>query len=87
MSFAANYRAACRASSRKKFVAKLGVSIEKLDESLFLVECATEAKLGVEIRVGSIKREPGEILAILSASRSTARKNLYPKTIHPVTNR
>lgn len=34
-SVGANYRAACRARSRREFIAKLGIVIEECDETLF----------------------------------------------------
>jgi four helix bundle protein len=34
-SVAANYRAACRARSRPDFIAKLGIVVEEIDETLF----------------------------------------------------
>ncbi|MEP7326432.1 MAG: four helix bundle protein [Gemmatimonadota bacterium] len=76
MSFAANYRAVCRARSRKEFVAKLGVTIEELDESQFWIEFATDARLIRQKRVGALRAELEELLAILNASRATARKRL-----------
>ncbi len=37
-SVAANYRAACRARSRAEFVAKLGIVLEEVDESVLWIE-------------------------------------------------
>ena len=34
-SVAANYRAACRARSKAEFIAKLGVVVEEIDETVF----------------------------------------------------
>ena len=76
MGSAPNYRAACRARSRKEFIAKLGVAIEELDESVFWIEFAADARLVTQIEVGSLSKEFGEILAILNASRATAKRNL-----------
>jgi four helix bundle protein len=78
MSSAANYRAACRARSRKEFIAKLGVVIAELDESAFWIEFATDAKLVGAPRVESLVKELNELLAILNASRSTAIRRLKP---------
>jgi len=44
-SVAANYRAACRGRSRAEFIAKLGITIEEADESLFWLELAIAGKL------------------------------------------
>jgi four helix bundle protein len=35
-SVAANYRAVCRARSKAEFIAKIGVVVEEIDESIFL---------------------------------------------------
>ncbi|MGH7752041.1 MAG: four helix bundle protein, partial [Gemmatimonadales bacterium] len=44
-SVAANYRAACRARSRREFIAKLGIVEEEADESAFWLEVAAESHL------------------------------------------
>ena len=70
----ANYRAACRARSRAEFVAKLGVAEEEADESLYWLELLLETHL-VEGGAGQrLIKEAGELVAILSAGRKTARK-------------
>ena len=76
MSSAANYRAACRARSRKEFIAKLGIAIEELDESSFWMDLAMDAGLVNAGEVGSLISEFNELLAILNASRSTAIRHL-----------
>jgi four helix bundle protein len=45
-SVAANYRAACRAVSKKAFVAKLAIVEEEADESLFWLEMLEEMDVG-----------------------------------------
>ena len=44
-SVGANYRAVCRARTRKDFINKLGVVIEEADESAFWLEVICEAKI------------------------------------------
>jgi four helix bundle protein len=44
-SVAANYRAACRAKSRRDFIAKIGIVLEECDESLFWLDFANELSL------------------------------------------
>src|SRR3954466_11559666 len=41
----ANYRAACRARSRREFVAKMGIVVEEADESAFWIELLVEGKI------------------------------------------
>jgi four helix bundle protein len=69
----ANYRAACRARSRAEFVAKLGVAEEEADETLYWLELLLEARLGESSATQRLIAEAAELVAILSASRKTAR--------------
>jgi four helix bundle protein len=69
----ANYRAACRARSRAEFVAKLGVAEEEADETLYWLELLLETHLAESRAVERLITEAGEIVAILSAGRKTAR--------------
>jgi four helix bundle protein len=73
-SVGANYRAACRARSRKEFVAKLGVVVEEADESAFWMELIVEGKVMSEARVSKLLAEANELTAILNASRRTAAR-------------
>ncbi len=71
---AANYRAACRGRSKAEFTAKLGVAVEEMDETLFWLELFTDSGILPGERTESIMDEAKELLAILAASRQTARK-------------
>ena len=73
---AANYRAACRARSRRDFIAKLGVVIEEADESLFwleFIEAAQVLKSTPELQ--KLRTEADELVAIFTTSQKTARAN------------
>ena len=72
-SVASNYRAACRARSKKEFCSKLGVVEEEADESVFWMEMLVEAKIVKESLLGNLIQEGNEILAIVVASIRTAR--------------
>jgi len=72
-SVAANYRAACRGRSRADFAAKLGISEEEADETVFWIDFAAESGLVKPALVKGLLKETNEILAILVASRKTAR--------------
>jgi len=72
-SVAANYRAACLARSRAEFAAKIGIVQEEADETLFWIEMAEEAGLVQGSLVKDLLAEGGEILAIIIASRKTAK--------------
>jgi four helix bundle protein len=75
-SVAANYRAACRAKSKKDFVAKLGIVEEEFDETLFWMELLVESGAISQARLTELMGEAGEILRIVVASAKTARSNL-----------
>jgi four helix bundle protein len=74
-SVGANYRAVCRARSRKEFIAKMGVVIEEADESAFWMEITMESGLLSEKRLGSLLQEANELVAIMTASRRTASRS------------
>jgi four helix bundle protein len=75
-SVAANYRAACRARSRREFLAKLGIVEEEADESQFWLEVLMEGGLMRARRVESLRAEAGELVAMIVASIRTARRQL-----------
>jgi len=73
-SVGANYRAACRARSRKEFIAKMGIVEEEADESQFWLDLMMERGLLDTSRVSSLQREAGQIVAIAVSSIRTARR-------------
>ena len=77
-SVASNYRAACRAQSRAAFVAKLSIAVEEADECVGWLQNLEEAKLAPVARLGPLRQEAFEILAILAASRKTASGRRRP---------
>jgi four helix bundle protein len=72
-SVAANYRAVCRARSRAEFIAKLGVVVEEVDETVFWLELVSESGVTSEAQTADLLKEARELLAIFSASRRTAK--------------
>jgi len=72
-SVAANYRSACRARSRREFIAKMGIVEEEADETAFWLELLDECCLAPTTRIVPLSREAGELLAITVASIRTAR--------------
>lgn len=77
-SVAANYHAACRARSRKEFVAKLGLVVEEAEETVFWLEFGSKAGLTDAARTGPLIREARELLAIFTASAKTAASTTRP---------
>src|SRR5207245_6601471 len=74
-SVAANYRAACRARSRAEFIAKIGVVEEEADETAFWLELIIDTDLCGQSQIEPLLREPGELVAIMAASRKSAIGN------------
>ena len=74
-SVAANYRAVCRARSKKEFIAKIGLVVEEIDESVFWLELTREVDLIQAAKLENITREANQLLAIFAASQRTAKQN------------
>ncbi len=72
---AANYRAVCRAKSKKDFIAKLGIVEEECDESLFWMELLVESGIVPANRLHDLRQEAEEILKITITSAKTAKSN------------
>jgi len=75
-SVAANYHAACRARSRRDFIAKMGIDVEEAEETVFWLRFAGSAQLASSARIADPIREGHELLAIFTASAKTASANL-----------
>ena len=75
-SAAANYRASCKAISKKSFVSKLSISFEEADESLFWIETIIELKLLTRGKMSGVFQEASELASILAASRKTSQSRL-----------
>src|SRR5712671_2840260 len=72
-SVGANYRAACRARSRRDFVSKMGIVEEEADETNYWIELLIDAELIRRERVSDLLQESDEILSIVVSSIKTAR--------------
>jgi len=84
-SAAANYRAACRARSRKEFIAKLGIVEEEADESAFWLDLLVES--GEAVAVTTMRRlesEASELVAMTVSSIRTARARKF--SARPIRN-
>ena len=73
-SVGASYRAACRARSRREFVAKLGIVEEETDEAQFWLDIAAERGLADPDRVSALADEARQLVAIIVSSIRTARR-------------
>lgn len=70
---AANYRAVCRARSRREFISKVGVVVEEADESVFWLEMLYDNKVVPPDRLKPLLNEARELTAIFTASQETAK--------------
>jgi len=72
----ANYRAACRARSRKEFLSRLGVVEEEVDESGYWLELIADGGLLKPRRVGALLEDAGVLTRFFAAAIKTTRKSL-----------
>lgn len=68
-SVGSNYRAVCRARSQAEFFAKLSITIEEADESLFWLEILVESQIVTENKLADLMKEAEEIIKVLSKAR------------------
>jgi four helix bundle protein len=73
-SVAANYRAVRRARSRREFIAKLGIVIEELDESLFWLDLLSAIERGDASARAALHDEANQLLSILVVTRHRTRQ-------------
>jgi len=73
-----NYRAACRARSKVEFAAKIGLVVEKADETVFWMELLAESGTARAGQISQILKEANELLAIFAASQRTVRSTSLP---------
>jgi four helix bundle protein len=82
-SVGANYRSACRGRSRAEFIAKLGVAVEEIDESMYWLELLLNGGAVTPEGIGPYLDEAGQLRAILAKSYGTAKANhVRNKTKH-----
>lgn len=73
-SIAANLRAAQCARSKAEFIAKLRISYEEADETLFWLEMCEETRLVATKKLEAIKSETNEIVSILVTIIKSSKK-------------
>jgi four helix bundle protein len=66
----------CRARSKAEFIAKVGIVVEEVDESLLWLELLTESGIGPKERASELLQEARELTAIFTASQRTARSSV-----------
>jgi four helix bundle protein len=78
-SVGANNRAACRARTRREFIAKMGIVEEEADETLYWMKVLSKSGLVSQETVSPITREGDWILAVVVKSIRTARHEGRPR--------
>ncbi|MGI8601386.1 MAG: four helix bundle protein [Verrucomicrobiales bacterium] len=78
-SFAANYRAACRAKSPPDFAAKMKTVVEEVDETVFWIDLLVDAGIISAASLKDLRCEGDELLHVFSASHATAKKKITGK--------
>ena len=72
-STAANYRAACRARSKKEFFSKICIVVEEVDETEFWLEIIDDANLTNEkTKLSRLLKEVLELIKIMSKAKSSS---------------
>lgn len=76
-SVAANYRSACRGKSKADFISKLSTVEEEADESALWLEMIADELVDMKLppspENSALLSEAGELVAIMVASKKTAR--------------
>ncbi|MCF0073148.1 four helix bundle protein [Dyadobacter sp. CY261] len=72
-SVGANYRAVCRARSQNEFFAKISITIEEADESLFWMEIMSESGILPFEKLSALMTEAEELVKILSKARKNTK--------------
>jgi len=75
-SVGANYRSTCRAKSPADFVAKMAIVEEEADESLYWMELLEALLPTPSEELKRLGDEANQIVAMVVASKKTARRNL-----------
>jgi len=75
-SVGANYRAACRAKSKRDFINKLKIVEEETDETIYWIELLEARELADQNTLRSLCEEGEQLLAIFVSSIRTAKDNM-----------
>lgn len=74
-SVAANYRAVCRARTKKEFISKVRIVLEEVDETQFWLEILHECGYVRTEKIIDLLKESSELVAIFTKTLATARQN------------
>jgi len=75
-SVGANYREACRASTRKQFLYSLEIALREADETLYWIELIMEANIFRQSQLQPLWSECNELVSILNAAVKSTKNNM-----------
>lgn len=75
-SVGAHYREACRGRSNAKFISKLEVGIQELDESAYWLELLADNEVLPSARLADLMKETNEFIAILTTCVKKAKQGV-----------
>jgi four helix bundle protein len=75
-SVGANYREACRGSSRKQFANSVEIALREADETLYWLELIMESNMFKTEKLQPLWDEGNELVSILVATSNSTRKNM-----------
>jgi four helix bundle protein len=74
-SIGANWREACRASSKRHFITTAEICLREADETLYWLELLTESNLVKAKRLTALLDECNQLVAILATTVKNAKRN------------
>ena len=74
-SVGANYRSSLRGRSKAEFIAKLGIVVEEIDETLYWLEIISESELATQETIKPLWQEANELTSIFVSMLKTAKLN------------
>ena len=69
----ANYRATCRSRSAAEFVARIGIVVEEIDETVYRLDLLVESGIILQSRLAPLQNEATELFRVFLASQLTAK--------------
>lgn len=79
-SVGAHYREAQRSRSRAEFISKIEVAIQELEETEYWLDLLTEGEIVPAAKLQSLRQELNELLAMLTSSVRTIKRNSIKKS-------
>jgi four helix bundle protein len=72
-----NYRAVCRAKSKKDFINELAIVIEEADETQYWLELLVSSDLIKRENAAKLWKEADELIRIMTSASKTTKNNIH----------